>query len=154
MRRDYYLALCYRLLVATTEASCFFPNGDIIDDVPCNSGSGSPCCALGYACLSNGLCELTLAANSNPSGNEASFVRGSCTDRSWADPNCPAHCLSESNGDNLSGGGGIKKCTVGGENRYYCGNNQTEDPGLSEIELCSDKKYYFESDGGSFFGSY
>ncbi len=57
------------------------------DFVPFNSSTGlsaSACCVplQGDICLKNGLCQLT----------SGYIYRGTCTDKSWQDSNCPSLC--------------------------------------------------------------
>ena len=69
--------------------ACYFPRGEgdgfgYACDLTANV---SACCAIGWACLDNGLCK---------SGN-GKIARGSCTDRSWNSLDCPQYCLSKPN---------------------------------------------------------
>lgn len=150
MKRDFYFGVYFYLLIIAVNGGCYFPNGRLVEDTPCNAGAGAACCGIGYACLSNGLCQLTAVRASDAGDDWATFVRGSCTDRSWSSPNCPKECMKASNGDVLGGGNDVAKCEVGGGNRYYCLNNQTSDPSLSRLEICTDPNYFFELDGKFF----
>ena len=84
----YYLQLLY-LLHSKTKALCYFPNGQVTDDLECfPSQPETPCCVRGSTCLSNGLCQST-----NSSGG-VNYGRRSCTDPSWRSTLCPQHCQS------------------------------------------------------------
>jgi hypothetical protein len=82
----YILLASFALCHAQT---CYYPNGlEAEGDSPCDpDNEHSACCgqSLGSACLSNKLCRA-------PNGN---VVRGSCTDRDWASPDCPQYCLGK-----------------------------------------------------------
>lgn len=67
---------------------CYYPNGEISLDVPCDPDAEyTACCARGgLSCLANRLCLM-------PSGE---FGRGSCTDPTWQSPECPKFCTRES----------------------------------------------------------
>lgn len=75
-----------------SHATCWFPNGNVAgDDTPCTdlnvTGDGYvPCCGPGRTCLPDRLC-------SSIPGEDSFLSRGSCTDKSWTDPNCPKACL-------------------------------------------------------------
>lgn len=70
---------------------CYYPNGDVADDIPCDpSASISACCGKGWTCLVTGACEYTQEL-----GNPA-YARGSCTDYYWTSPDCPLFCYGES----------------------------------------------------------
>lgn len=68
--------------------SCYFPNGSPSPGTaPCDpDAENSMCCdkSQGAFCLSNKLCR-------GPDGN---LIRGACTDRNWAAPECAYYCLS------------------------------------------------------------
>jgi len=108
------------------QALCWFPDGTpATKNEPCLSSGNSPCCGQGFACLSNGLCMLTPNDTSAGSG-QSTYVRGSCTDRTWNDPHCPTFCVDPSNNDNMSGAEGVSKCdAVGNQDIYYCIDNST-----------------------------
>lgn len=128
---------------------CFFPNGAIVQDTPCNStlSSVSACCGPGYACLSNGLCALTEHTPQELARNSPSFIRGSCTDKTWNSTDCPQYCKDTANGDSIGlGGNGVSKCEYGSKtNRYFCTNKATAK--LSDGQLCSNSSYYIEFPG-------
>lgn len=73
----------WAFLLATGVASdCYFPNGDKTSDIPCyEDGRTSHCCPESALCLTNKLCLGTHP----PWG----LSRGSCTDKSWTNTNCP-----------------------------------------------------------------
>ena len=75
-------------------ASCYFPDTtEASHDFPCYPDRDiSVCCGPGFACLPNGICEVTAAAV-NP-GVSYPLVRGSCTDKTWASTACPQFCVT------------------------------------------------------------
>lgn len=72
----------------TVTATCFYPNGAIEPShQPCSSPAGtSICCAAGFECLSNGLC------NDVRYENFTRVLRGACTDENWGLEACGAVC--------------------------------------------------------------
>jgi hypothetical protein len=106
-------------------AKCFFPDGKTVapQDTPCMEGN-STCCGQGFACLSNNICMLTSYVSGAGSG-QSPYVRGSCTDPTWNDPNCPQFCITPSHDDNNSGGQGLAKCDGTTMDMYYCVDNNT-----------------------------
>ncbi len=77
------------LLFSQASTLCYYPNGDLNDDLACNpSAAVSACCQRNWTCLSNGVCGLT-----NSTGG-TNYGRHSCTDKSWNSPACPQFCLS------------------------------------------------------------
>jgi hypothetical protein len=107
------------------DAKCYFPDGKTVaaQDTPCMEGN-STCCGQGFACLSNNICMLTSYVSGAGSG-QSSYVRGSCTDPTWNDPNCPQFCITPSHDDNDAGGQGLKKCDGTNLDMYYCVDNNT-----------------------------
>ena len=76
------------LLLSQALAVCYYPNGDISDDLSCNpSAVNSTCCQRNWTCLSNGVCGLM-----NSTG-DVNYGRHSCTDKTWNSPSCPQFCL-------------------------------------------------------------
>lgn len=83
-------SLLLLIYVSTAATQCYFPNGDPVDDFPCNpDAKSSACCGggkyggtVGIACLSNNMCQ----------GTEGKIVRGSCTDPGFGE-GCPRYCL-------------------------------------------------------------
>lgn len=72
------------VLVPSTTAECYWPNGDVAGSyVSCPDSKA--CCLKGEACLSNGLC---YAARYNIA------YRGACTDSSWPIADCPRVCYT------------------------------------------------------------
>lgn len=67
------------LLVGLGATTCFFPNGDTDSQhFPCDpTAEVSVCCAVGFQCLSNGLC----ADYRYPDWQR--ILRGGCTDQGW-----------------------------------------------------------------------
>lgn len=78
---------------AISAASCYFPDGSPSPDIPCKaSASISVCCGAGYACLDNNLCSLVDDIGvAKTRANQ--YIRGSCTDPTWASGRCPLFCL-------------------------------------------------------------
>lgn len=116
-------------LLGEVQAICWFPDGvtQAVGDEPCHSSGNSTCCGQGFACLSNRLCMLTSYDTEAGSG-QSTYVRGSCTDHTWTDPNCPQFCVSPSHNDNSQGAEGVAKCpSVGNQDMYYCLDNITAD---------------------------
>ncbi len=72
---------------AASARSCYFPDGNnATKDTPCKSATVSTCCQEGATCLDNGLCF-------DPFGSAVGgYIRGSCTDKSWASSSCPQYC--------------------------------------------------------------
>ena len=71
------------------EQTCYFPSGSISTlDTPCHSpsigGGASACCASSDICLNNTLCLGQTGS--------ALISRGTCTDRTWQNPECPQYC--------------------------------------------------------------
>jgi hypothetical protein len=74
------------VLAQVLAQDCYYPNGDVSTvDAPCSS-SGGMCCAVGWECLSNGLCYY------EPDGY---YERRSCTDQSWGS-DCSQFCVTGS----------------------------------------------------------
>lgn len=74
--------------MAIKNRDCFFPNGDLRIERPCfPEAAVSPCCAVDWTCLANGLCFYP------PSGR---LSRGTCTDPDWNSPDCPQYCTESS----------------------------------------------------------
>ncbi|KAJ5548736.1 hypothetical protein N7513_005970 [Penicillium frequentans] len=79
------LVIALILLIPTSYAKCYWPNGDTQDDyVQCPSGLS--CCLKGETCLSNGLCFTA---------NFGILYRGACADESWPIAECPRACYTE-----------------------------------------------------------
>ncbi|KAF2434174.1 hypothetical protein EJ08DRAFT_646623 [Tothia fuscella] len=94
-------------LLSFTHAICYFSDGTTVanNDVPCQGSGNSTCCGPGYACLSNHICEWTEAVV-GPKPNTV-FFRGSCTDPTFNNENCPLFCMGS--GDTPNGGIGISQ---------------------------------------------
>lgn len=76
-------------LFARMAVLCYYPSGDVSEDIPCNSTAEvSACCTRGWTCLTNGVCQ----DDNNPA--EVSWARHSCTDRNFFAPECPRFCQS------------------------------------------------------------
>ncbi|KJX94646.1 hypothetical protein TI39_contig4170g00008 [Zymoseptoria brevis] len=88
------------LASSVTAQNCYYPNGDLSKvDAPCTSDGGM-CCAVGWECLSNGLCYLEA---------EDYTERRSCTDQSWGD-DCSQFCIT---GASVIGNEAIQQCSDG-----------------------------------------
>jgi hypothetical protein len=72
------------VLVPSTTAECYWPNGGVAGNYA-SCPSSKVCCLKGEACLSNGLC---YAARYNVA------YRGACTDTSWPIADCPRACYT------------------------------------------------------------
>ncbi|KAK2796773.1 hypothetical protein FQN51_008997 [Onygenales sp. PD_10] len=73
-------------LPRAASVSCYLPNGDLEpNDQPCFPQNPHSACCGGstYVCATNNLCAHYSLRY---------YVVGSCTDRSWNDPACPAYC--------------------------------------------------------------
>ncbi|KAF2092701.1 hypothetical protein NA57DRAFT_62225 [Rhizodiscina lignyota] len=108
-------------------ATCYYPDGTVAaNDWPCkDSGGGVECCSRGYACLDNGLC---VAPDPNPALN-ISYIRSSCTDKSWKSSSCPNFCTS----NHASGGALMYACDASAASDFCCDN------GRGYYACCSDK---------------
>ncbi|KAI1502459.1 hypothetical protein F5X99DRAFT_427086 [Biscogniauxia marginata] len=70
---------------------CYYPDGDISPDFPCNADEeSSACCggSYGTVCLSNNLCQ----------SSDGGIIRGSCSDQYWGAAACAHYCLGSSSG--------------------------------------------------------
>jgi hypothetical protein len=77
-------------LLSLVNGLCFTPDGSLSNDVACNpTDPASICCTAGFLCMSNGLCQpaVSFAQSSNR------FIRGTCTDKTWAAPECRGFCV-------------------------------------------------------------
>ncbi|KAF2229888.1 hypothetical protein EV356DRAFT_580435 [Viridothelium virens] len=119
--------LVVAILILQVRTLCYFPDGQTIasDNFPCLASGNSTCCEHGYACLSNKLCEFTSFVPLAPYEAHQQYVRGSCTDPSFNDPNCPTFCVDTSSGDTLSGVVGLKKCPGTTFDEYECIDRNT-----------------------------
>jgi hypothetical protein len=78
----YFLPICLAV------SKCYYPNGIEANDFSCDpDAEESVCCSggLGTVCLSNKLCI----------GADGNTLRGSCTDKNWASPECAMFCLGK-----------------------------------------------------------
>ncbi|GAD92401.1 hypothetical protein NFIA_108590 [Paecilomyces variotii No. 5] len=102
-------ALSFLLLDIITFVSatlCYTPDGHLTSDQPCNlTATASVCCEQGFLCTSNGLCQPAGWWNGE-NGNPLQFIRGTCTDKTWAAPECGSHCIIES----VTGGEWVMEC--------------------------------------------
>lgn len=81
-----FLLLCSLQKGFAAKKQCYYPNGEKSPDHPCDEDAEvSACCggSFGSICMSNKLC----------AGGDGGIVRGSCTDKNWASPECPLYCL-------------------------------------------------------------
>ncbi|RDW75190.1 hypothetical protein BP6252_06332 [Coleophoma cylindrospora] len=92
-------------------SDCYYPNGDLSSDVTCGAASSgaSVCCPSGSSCgdVTSGICTST--------GNVT--LRGSCTDQTWKDSNCPSLCA----GVDLAGNAIVTQCSDSG--LWCCGTD-------------------------------
>ncbi|KAF2405373.1 hypothetical protein EJ06DRAFT_518359 [Trichodelitschia bisporula] len=114
------LALLFALSTAAS-SRCWAPDGKTVPalDVPCNNDGNSTCCGQGWACLSNNICMWTPSVQDKVTNH---YGRGSCTDPTWTDPNCPKFCVSLSAGDNIPGAEAMARCPHV-DNTFYCLND-------------------------------
>ncbi|KAL5401355.1 hypothetical protein PMIN03_011584 [Paraphaeosphaeria minitans] len=76
------------LVAGAVGESCYYPDGSADSGhFACSTGGTSACCAKGFECLSNGLC------NDDRYANYTRVLRGGCTDKGWGD-GCPQTCTS------------------------------------------------------------
>ncbi|RDW85637.1 hypothetical protein BP5796_03962 [Coleophoma crateriformis] len=96
-------------------SDCYYPNGNLSSDVSCGTASSgaSVCCPSGSSCgdVTSGICTST--------GNVA--LRGSCTDQTWKDSNCPSLCA----GVDLAGNAIVTQCSNSG--LWCCGTDCCDD---------------------------
>ena len=106
------------------EATCYYPSGrEAPNDTPCrNDTPFSTCCAQGYVCLSNGLCQATGDDVARPGVPQ--FVRGACTDGTWRSTNCPQFCMTDGV-DFLDGENGVLQCRNTTDDVYFCLNSRS-----------------------------
>ena len=85
-----HLFAFFSLLIAgLVDGLCYTPDGTLSNDVPCNPDApNSVCCTSGFLCMSNGLCQ----PKNYP--NQDQFIRGTCTDKSWAARECVDFCVA------------------------------------------------------------
>ena len=119
-----FISFCFvTLFLRNGHALCYFPDGKTVAKgyLPCLDNGNSFCCGVGYACLSNQLCESLSPNNLTSLDKElqTSFVRGACTDPAWKDSNCPSFCITASNGDALSGPQDVLQCQTDAR-QYAC----------------------------------
>ncbi|GFF28741.1 hypothetical protein IFM51744_00637 [Aspergillus udagawae] len=117
-RRQVNASFIFLALLSTVPSvsatNCYTPDGTISNDRPCNaSASASVCCTQGFLCTSNQLCQPAGWWDGSD-GNPLQFIRGTCTDKTWAAPECQGHCVA----DNPSGGEWVMRC--GNTTTNYC----------------------------------
>jgi hypothetical protein len=84
MNAIFLLCLAFSSRFITVDAairSCYYPDGTLSPDPPCNTtttGHSACCTAL---CMSSGLCF-----------DNGLMSRGGCTDPTWKDSACPQYC--------------------------------------------------------------
>jgi hypothetical protein len=117
-----YLILLLSLSLASS--LCYFPDGSVASgDTPCSSSGNSTCCGRGFACLSNNVCMLTdQVVGAGP--GQSTYIRGSCTDKTWNDSKCPQFCNNPLNGDCLSCAMGMALCPEA-DDVYYCEDSES-----------------------------
>lgn len=93
-RQSLYVLSFFLLDIVSVSATlCYTPDGTLSSDQPCNlTASASVCCEQGFYCTSNGLCQPANWWN-GVNGNPLQFIRGTCTDKTWAAPECGSHCI-------------------------------------------------------------
>lgn len=115
------VALLLLQYISPATATCYYPNGGTANDVPCNSETDeSTCCGTGYACFGISsqyyLCKST--GDEIQKSGASTYVRGSCTDKTWRSGNCPSVCVDPDR-DDVSGGNGVGKCP-NSDTEFYC----------------------------------
>jgi len=82
-----FLLLYLVTLSRAANVACYFPDNSVaINDTACTEATVSTCCQAGATCLDNGLCF-------DPFGSAVGgYIRGSCTDKTWASVDCPQYC--------------------------------------------------------------
>ncbi|RLM01018.1 hypothetical protein CFD26_108538 [Aspergillus turcosus] len=118
LRRQVNVSFIFLALLSTVPSvsatNCYTPDGTISNDRPCNaSASASVCCTQGFLCTSNQLCQPAGWWDGSD-GNPLQFIRGTCTDKTWAAPECQGNCVA----DNPSGGEWVMRC--GNTTNNYC----------------------------------
>ncbi|RGP63541.1 hypothetical protein FLONG3_9847 [Fusarium longipes] len=106
----------YFLPTCLAASKCYYPNGIEANDFPCDpDAEESVCCSggLGTMCLSNKLCI----------GADGNTLRGSCTDKNWASPECAMFCLDK--WLRGSGGADLISCSnvTGSDTSFCCDHN-------------------------------
>jgi hypothetical protein len=83
----FLLLFLVQLSRAANAKACYFPDKSVAEnDTACTSDTVSICCQAGATCLDNGLCF-------DPDGSAVGgYIRGSCTDKTWASSSCPQYC--------------------------------------------------------------
>lgn len=91
MAREYPLVIgltIFNLIIGAVGETCYYPDGSTdAGHFACSSGGASVCCAEGFKCLSNGLCD------DYRYDNYERVLRGGCTDKNWG-AGCPQTCTS------------------------------------------------------------
>ncbi|KAK7614712.1 hypothetical protein BKA81DRAFT_405909 [Phyllosticta paracitricarpa] len=119
-------------MTISTNGTCWYPDGTLSEDVPCNStaaaaGEATACCGSAALCMANGLC-LDWGVTS----------RGSCTDKSWTEGGgCTQYCVN----DDTSGGSPLRVCTIAidpSDSTFACGATLSNcDQGVNTFTLTS-----------------
>ncbi|KAI1631020.1 hypothetical protein F4809DRAFT_634189, partial [Biscogniauxia mediterranea] len=103
------LLLCPSLAAVSR---CYYPDGEISPDYPCNADlDSSACCggSAGSVCLSNNLCQT----------RDGDVIRGSCSDQYWGAAECAHYCLSS-----VTGGVNLISCSnVTNDDTSFCCDN-------------------------------
>ena len=75
-----------RTSAVSADALCYTGSGNVSADFPCDlSQDTSLCCAAGWSCLSNGLCQYR---------ESTTFAEGTCTDKTFPANSCLGICLA------------------------------------------------------------
>ncbi|KAF4459501.1 hypothetical protein FALBO_13740 [Fusarium albosuccineum] len=107
-------------LAVPVHSICHYPSGRASTDVPCNDNDEeSACCGPGMVYLSNRVCMASGNDLQSPHV-KSTYVRGTCTDKTWRSGNCPSFCINPEV-DDFDHGMSIERCE-GYDNRFYCIN--------------------------------
>ncbi|KAF2733629.1 hypothetical protein EJ04DRAFT_513126 [Polyplosphaeria fusca] len=89
-----YLWFLTVLLGCTATALCYTPDGSLSNDLSCDpTANESICCEMGFSCTSSRFCLKEGHANSSGLAFDGVYIRGTCTDSSWASAECGGNCV-------------------------------------------------------------
>lgn len=132
-------SLLYAILAAAplALATCYRQNSTLAPDSPYSIGpddtacfpnqDNSPRCGTGWSCLSDGICYIK-------QGSSEFYYRGTCTDRTWNNQQCPGWCFTQNSNMSIP----LVKCTeADGEDWYCCPGDASCscDTGLDAVKL-------------------
>ncbi|KIW09248.1 uncharacterized protein PV09_00172 [Verruconis gallopava] len=126
MYQPFSLVICSCFVLISRAQTCYWPNGSQLtakdNYTACSSDAVSQCCAIGHACLSNGLCF-------NPT--KGSVYRRGCTDSKWSSSACPQYCNTMS--DFKQSSVTLAPCPpdANGQWNWWCGQDYTNVCGSS-----------------------